>query len=229
MNRIKAKNIFCLLVLFMFVNTSSFAQLRDVGGIGTFELSKGVGQFTTLSIGEELRFDQTFTSLNRSNTFIGADFTILDKILKTEVIYSLLYRRNTPDFYEFRHRIHVNVVGQYRIDRLIFKLRTRGQVVFLDGERQEVSFNPQYVWRNRLAIEYNIRKSPLKPYITAEIFTPLNGKKGFYMDAYRLTTGTKYKVSKQSSLDFMLRFDQDVQVSNPKNILYFSVGWDYEL
>lgn len=222
------KNVISSLILLL-ISTPAFTQLNDVGGIGTFELSKSIGEFTIISAEQEFRFDHHFTSFNRSATSVNADFTILNRVLKAEVAYILLYRKDNSNFYEFRHRVNAGLVGQYRIDRFIFKLRTRGQATFLDGDIQEVSFNPRYVWRNRLAVEYNIRKSPFKPYITGEIFTPINGKKGFFMDAYRLTVGTKYKVSKQSSLDLMLRFDQEVQVSNPQNILYFNLGWSYEI
>ena len=172
------KNYIFLLVFLLF-NRFAFAQLNDIGGIGQFELTKDIGKFTSLSAGQEFRFDRSFTSLDRSATSVEADFTIIRRVLKAQTSYILHYKRNEYDRYEFRHRVNASLVGQYRIDRLILKLRTRGQVTFLDDERREINFNQRYVWRNRLAIEYNIRKSPFRPYVTGEIFTPLNNKRGF--------------------------------------------------
>ncbi len=220
---------YIFLFIFLLFSTSTYGQLDEIGGIGQFELTKDIGEFTSLSAGQEFRFDRNFTSLDRSATSIVADFTVIRRVLKAQTSYILHYKRNDYDHYEFRHRINASLVGQHRINRLILKLRTRGQATFIDSKKREVNYNSRYIWRNRLAIEYNIRKSPFRPYITGEVFTPLNDKKGFFMDAYRLTAGTKYKLPKQGSLNFMLRYDHEVQVYDPKNVLYLSVGWNFDL
>ncbi len=225
------RNYILVFIIFgSFITISNIkSQINDFGGIGSVGISKDVGSFTTLSFEQEIRMDRQLGSLSRSSTALSADFTIAKRLLKGEIDYILLYRRNSSERYEFRHRLAAGFVGQYRIDRLALKLRTRGQATFMDGTRGDYGYNPKYVWRNRLAIEYNIKKSPFTPYITGEIFTPINGKRGFFMDAYRLTCGTEYKLSKQSALDFQLRFDQDVQTASPKNIIWGCVGWSYGL
>ncbi|NDV46671.1 DUF2490 domain-containing protein [Paludibacter sp. 221] len=203
------------------------AQLYDAGGIGSIALSKELGQFTELTLEQELRFDRGFSSLNRSSTSIGADFTIIRRTLKAGVAYDLHYRRNSSNMYEVRHRISASVVGQYRYERFIFKLRSRAQATIRDESSGDYKYNPKYVWRNRLMVEYNIRRSPFRPYVSGEIFCPLNSDYGFFMDSYRLTIGTEYSLSKRSSLDFQFRFDQDIQQADARNILYGGVSWNY--
>lgn len=216
-----------ILFFFLCIGIKINAQLHDAGGIGAVSVSKGIGKVTELSLEQELRFDKGMTSLNRSSTSVGADFTIVKRLLKAEVDYIFMYRRADYERYELRHRITAGVVLQQRVDRFTFKLRTRGQTTFRDESRGDYKHNPKYVWRNRLMVDYNIRKSPFRPYISAEIFCPINTDHGFFMDAYRLTAGTKYKLSKRASFDFQIRFDQEIQQTNPKNILYGGIGFDY--
>jgi len=219
---------FVLLLMSLLITPSIVhSQTDDFGGIGSVSVSKNIGTFTSLSLEQELRMDRQLSSVSRSSTSVSADFTIARRLLKAELDYILMYRRNSNERYEYRHRFTAGFVGQYRIDRIALKLRTRGQATLRDEMRGDYGFNPKYVWRNRLAIEYNIRKSPFTPYISGEIFTPINGKQGFFMDSYRLIGGTEYKLSKKSSLDFQIRFDKDVQIAEPKSIIWGGIGWNY--
>lgn len=222
------KRTIILLVFFLFFTTAIFAQLHDAGGIGCIGVSKNIGNFTKLGLEQELRFDRGLSSLQRSATSLSADFTIVRRLLKAEIDYSLHYRRENEKQYEYRHRFSAGFVVQQRYARFIFKLRTRGQATLRNENRGDYKYNPKYVWRNRLQIEYNIRKSPFRPYVSAEIFCPINSDYGFFMDAYRIVAGTTYSLSKRSELDFQIRYDQDIQVaSSSPNILYGGVGWSY--
>lgn len=222
------KKIAYIFLFFLFcISPNTYAQLDDAGGIGSVSVSKEFGKITELSLEQELRFYKGLSSLNRSSTSIGADFTIVRRLLKAEVDYVLMYRREDIGQYEYRHRLTAGFVVQQRYNRFIFKLRTRGQATLRNENRGDYKYNPKYVWRNRLQIDYNIRKSPFRPYVSAEIFCPINTNYGFFMDSYRLVAGTKYSLSKQSELDFQIRFDQEIQVANPQNILYGGIGWSY--
>ncbi len=109
------------------------------------------------------------------------------------------------------------------------ELRTKGQATLRDETKGDYKYNPKYVWRNQLELSYTIFGSPLKPYISAEIFCPLQSKYGFYMDGFRAILGLKYRVSQRNSIDFRLRFDQDIQQANPLSMVYGVVGWNYKL
>lgn len=225
----KIIKIFCIFALFLFVHQGKvFSQLNDIGGIGSITLTKEILPIVELELEQEIKLNDRFTSLERSATSIAADFTIIKRYLKAKVDYNLLYRRNDEN-YEFRHRASFALTGQYRYDRFTFRLRSRIQTTYRSEDRGDYSYNPKYVWRNRFMLDYNIRKSPFRPYISAEIFCPLNSDYGFFMDSYRLAAGTRYNLSKRSVFDFQLRFDQDIQQKDARNILYLGVGWSYAL
>lgn len=205
------------------------AQLSDIGTLGSISFSKEINRYIGTTIEQELRFDQLSTSLNRSATSIGADVTLIRRFLRAQFDYDLLCRVNNQINYEFRHRSSVGLLAQYKYNRFNYRLRTRMQATFKDETRGDYKFNPSYVWRNKLELRYDVFGSPFTPYLYGEMFCPVNSKHGFFMDGYRLSFGTKYKVSKRNVVDFQLRFDQEIQQADPRNILYCCVGWNYKL
>jgi hypothetical protein len=115
------------------------------------------------------------------------------------------------------------------INRFDLGFRTKVQATWRDELRGSYKYNPKYVWRNKLGLDYDIFGLPLKPFISAELFCPLNGAKGFFLDGYRTTLGVKYKISKHHSVELEMLYDQEVQQANPKGIVYGVVGWNYKL
>lgn len=204
------------------------AQTSDAGAIGTLSLSKDLGRRLGATVEQEFRFKQNVSSFDRSLTSVGVDYTIIKKLLKAEVNYDFIYQRQDT-YFEFRHRGSASLSAQTKYDAFGFKLRTRAQSTWRDENRGDYKFNPKYVWRNKLECEYTIFGSPVKPFVSGEVFCPLNSGNGFFMDGYRAVVGAKYRLSSHTSLEFMLRYDQDVQVSNPTSILYGGIGWSYKL
>lgn len=225
----KLLRILTLCVLVSLSTVSLCAQLSDVGTLASISLSKDLNRYIGATIEQELRFDQLSTSLNRSATSIGADISLIRRFLRAQFNYDLLYRKNNDTGYEFRHRSSIGLLAQYKYNRLNYRLRTRMQATFRDENRGDYKFNPVCVWRNRFELRYDVFGSPFTPYLFWEMFCPVNTMYGFFMDGYRISFGTKYKVSKRSDIDFQLRFDQEVQQPDPENILYCCVGWNYKL
>lgn len=204
------------------------AQTSDAGAIGSLSLSKDLGRRIGATVEQEFRFNQNVSSFDRSMTTVGVDYTLIKKLLKAEVNYDFIYQRQDT-YFELRHRGSASLSAQMKSNSFGFKLRTRAQSTWRDESRGDYKFNPKYVWRNKLECEYTIFGSPVKPFVSGEVFCPLNGGSGFFMDGYRAVVGAKYRLSSHTALEFMLRYDQEVQVANPKNILYGGVGWSYKL
>lgn len=205
------------------------AQLNDFGTAGSVSLSKSINRFLDVSVEQELRFHQVSTSLSRSATSIGADFDLVSKILRAEIDYDFLYRRNNDNFYELRHRTSFGFLVRKKFDRFNYRFRTRIQSTYRDERRGDYKYNPRIVWRNKLELRYDIFGSPLTPYINGELFCPLNSVNGVYLNGYRISFGTNYRLTKRSELDFKIFLDQELQQAFPENILYCCLGWNYNL
>lgn len=204
------------------------AQIGDFGTMGEVNFSKELSRAVEISVGQELRFNQLATSLSRSATSIETDITIIDKVLRANFEYKLLFNRENG-FFETRHRASAGLLMLYNYNQLKFRFKTRLQSTYRDKETGEFKFNPRYVWRNNLELRYDIFGSRFTPFAYAESFCRLNSVNGFYFNSYRLGAGTKYRLSQFNTLSMELRFDQDIQVANPDNIVNLSIGWNHKL
>ena len=197
-------HILLLVLVGILFPSFSFAQSNDIGAIGSISLSKDFGEKWDAKIEQEFRFNNQLTVFNRSLTSIGVNYLIIRNILTAELDYDYIQQRQN-DYFELRQRSSVALSTQKKISAFELELRTRGQAIWRDESRGDYKFNPKYVWRNKLECVYTIFGSPLKPLISAEIFCPLNGTNGFYLDGIRVTTGLKYRINQRTSMSFLLR------------------------
>ena len=211
-----------------FLLSHAQAQIGDFGAIGEVKFSKELSRVVEISVGQELRFNQFATSLSRSATSLESDITIIDKVLRANFEYKLLFNRENG-IYETRHRTSAGLLMLYNYNQFKFRLKTRLQSTYRDVETGEFKFNPRYVWRNNLELRYDIFGSRFTPFAYAESFCRLNSINGFYLNSFRLGAGTKYRLSQFNTLNLELRFDQDIQVPNPDNIVNLNVGWSHKL
>lgn len=224
----KRIKIFLLFFCGFSVSLSLVAQTSDFGTIGSVAITKNLGRSWSAKAEQEVRFNQNSTLYNRSMTTIGVDYAILKKVLKAELDYDFIHL-NRQEYFEFRHRIATSLSAKLDFQSWELQWRTKGQATLRDETRGDYNYNPKYVWRNQIEFNYTIFGSPLKPYVSAEIFCPLQSKHGFYLDGFRAILGLKYRLSQRNSLDFRLRFDQDLQQANPQSMLYGAVGWNFRL
>ena len=166
--------------------------------------------FTTLSFGytpiEYVKLDAGYTL-----KFSNKDTTAIDKLL--------------------RHRVFVSVTGCYTVPNIV-KVSLRERALM---EARTDSINPLeknlYNWelRSRLTAEFIVPGQPVKPYVFCEVINTLNApeyqqKDGHqFINQVRAQAGTKWRVSRLSSLDFYYRFtygyDRDINITKKKGYI----------
>lgn len=229
-------NKICYILIFalcaFLVPTHSLAQTSDAGAIGTIGLTAKIGRNLGAKVEQEVRFNQNVTSFDRSLTSVGLDYTLIKKVLKAQVDYDFIYQsqfKKEIHFYEIRHRASAALAVSHNLNAFEFELKTRGQGVWIEETVKTYKVNPRLIWRNKIECAYTIFGSPLKPFVSAEVFCPLNNERGFYMDGFRLVAGAKYRISTHVSIQPFVRYDQDIQQKNPKQMMYGGFGWTYKL
>jgi len=196
-----------------------------------FEVNRVVSNGLSLTWEEEARFknlstefDRLYSSLSlgyRVNTYfkIGAGYTL------ALIWHDGKKKTDYEKYLDIRHRINLDLIGNYRIGAWKFTLRERPVMVIRtdDPDLLEKS-NPQWRLRSKVMAEYRIFGKPLKPYIACELSNTLNTPvyaNGNYIDRIRTNLGLKWRIDKRSSFDFYYRFDvgtnRDINIDYKKD------------
>lgn len=175
----------------------------------------------------EARFDNNFTHLDRFKAGVGTDYAFWHKRLKVGVGYDYL-NYHQEDFYESRHRVHGALTVAEKFGPVKLSYRAMFQSTFRNGNRGDYRFNPKTYMRNRLAFSYKFAGKPVKLYATEEFWWRLYHPDNNIIDALRTTIGVEYEVNIHNTLDFFIRSKNEVQVANPRHILYIGMTYKFQ-
>ena len=199
----------------------------DFGMSYSLGVEKKFSKKTKLEGEVELRTRNDSKTLDRWNLGVSASHKPTTW-LKGEVGYQWLYDNNRenityntsgsynnwrPSYWGSRHRFHVGVTGSLDLGRFGFSLRERYQYTYRPAatttrydfdnewwEDTEVRAKHKHVLRSRLKIDYNIPKSKLTPYVSAELFNDLSLTKS------RFTAGADYTLKKKHTFGVFYRY-----------------------
>ena len=174
-----------LLLVFIF-SYSGFSQQSDFQNWTSFRLSKKIYKRTNLSVKEGLRFRENSSILSK----VFTDVKISHRIKKTDLKLSIGYR--FADSYkldfssEYVNRYYFDFSSEYKFKRFNFSMRDRIQI-----QGNYLSYSP--LFRQKLDVSYNVRKTPFEPFIQFEYF--LNFEEQF--EKLRYTLGFSYPLHKK--------------------------------
>jgi hypothetical protein len=217
----------CLLFL-----NKSFAQentviVSDLETWSSIKVSKKVWKLN-ISLEEELRLNRNSSQIDLFFTDLGVSYKI-NKYVKMGTDYRF-YRTltNSGDF-ETRHRFSGEVKLNYDIKRFDVSYRLRFQNKDEDFYKSDLSDNNLSNLRNKIKIDYNIKKSKFNPYLSAELFRRLARSDADYFNKYRLTLGTTYTFKNIGSINIFYRFDKELNTTYPKSTYILGVGYSYKI
>lgn len=157
----------------------------------------------------ELRTIYYLQLINRWSLGLNADYELL-KYLKVGAGYELMNSLDKEyNVYMFRNRFNTSVTGKLELNGFTFKLRERIQTTIKDdskrikdnGEINTYKINPEWSWRNRLQVSYNIPHCKITPAFSCESFYQLNNPDGNTFDNVRYALSFDYKINKQNSIE----------------------------
>ncbi len=216
------KRVWGLSLLLCFIALTAQAQSDDFGLWTSLEIKKKIFKGFDISAEGDYRLRNDMKDTERWSAGVSASYRFLP-FLKAAVGYTYLNVKcpeeyttkgnRIPEFWSPRHRFTASLTGSVQAGRLDFSLRERYQSTHRealsvpkfsgkDGSAkadEEISAKTKSVLRSRLQMEYNIRKCPLAPYVSAELYNSIDrdGK----LDKVRYTAGTAIKLNKHNAFD----------------------------
>ena len=198
-------------ILLLFCPLLLIAQEQD------FQLWSKVGASYDLNKDLSVSFDQGFRA--RENASLP-DVTFSNLSLKYDLIkkwsVAIGYRYIT-DFdlsqnTSTSQRIYTDIIYRKKKKRWRIKNRFRYQY-------QEENFT----LRDKIFLKYNIRRTPLEPFTTFELFF-----KDSEFKKWRYTLGVSHPFLKEFDIDTFYRLQQSFNTNNPKKLHILGLGIEYK-
>jgi hypothetical protein len=206
-----------------------FAQNSDWGLWTSLEAEKKLPKKWELGVEAQYRWKDTFSTTDQIRGGIDISRKLGDYV-KLGAGYELIAKHKVKkDNYVYRNRFRVQATGSYKYARFTASWRTRMQLTLLETDAprgdifEDESF--KWVWRNRFALKYNIKKSPLTPYMNVELFHHLfsGANPGYYQN--RFSIGTEYKLNKRHSLEAGYKLETEIDAKKKTKLNVVKIGY----
>lgn len=174
------KSILSILIACLLLPFAGFAQTSETldpefGGRLAFSLDKKIVKRLHVSLEEEVRFDENFSSLNRLQTTLMLNYKV-HKNIKLGLGYALIngYSSSDAAFKSARHRLMFDAKGTLKLGQWNLSLKERLQVTRRTGD-YNVYQNPQnaITLKSRITAKY-VGFDIVEPYAYFELRNYLN-------------------------------------------------------
>lgn len=222
------RRAFVSMLLLFALSSVVRGQSHDFGGILELGFEQKLAKGLELGLEGEGRFNHCFTSFNRLKMGADLDYSFLKKKrLKVSLgaAYLLYNRYGTI---ENRGRIIGSLTYTEKFSDFKLSLRARVQSTFYDMQRGYHKFNPKTYLRGRLQFDYTFSQLRMSIFASTEFFLSLYKKNDIFIENFRTIAGCNFKVGNGHTLGVFLRVDNEVQVSEPENVYYIGLKYNFK-
>ncbi len=165
----------------------------------------------------------------RDITFMEAGLDYSKKWLSAGVSYRFENKADEDVGYMLGHRLIAFVEGETGTGRFSFSLRNKFQADYVAVRSSENGRMPASYDRTRVKVDYNIRKIPLKPYLSYEIFSKVNMNDMNMIAKKRIGSGFSYKLNSKNKLGISFYREREANVVRPDTDYILSILYILEL
>ncbi|HUM46893.1 MAG TPA: DUF2490 domain-containing protein [Chitinophagales bacterium] len=184
-----------VLLLLFFGCSPVFAQdaytpQKDFQGLIGLNIEKKLSRSFSVSVFNQYVFNQNLSELGTSFIDIGLTYK-LNRNISFGADYRFIKHRNLTNFYESRQMLLADVTYSKGFNKFSLSARVRFQNQYYDQFTGE-NYKPWSAYnRNKLTLRYKINYY-FVPYISGEIFYPLNNTERNGIDRLRTSAGFFY-------------------------------------
>jgi hypothetical protein len=207
--------------------TPLMGQEKDAGLWTSFSFEAKVVKKLTGSLEQGFRFNENISELGQIYTEAGVEYK-LSKHFGVAASYRFIQKRKVEDYYSYVNRFAIAVKYDKKWKPYQLKLKSSLQDEYADNGRAPDGGIPEYYWRNKLIFSREFEK-PYSPYISVELFSPLNYPQNYFIDKLRISAGVEYAFSKHQKIDLFYMIQKEVNVSHPETDFILGFGYAYKL
>ena len=198
-----------------------FPQSSDFGLWTSIDAEKKLTKNWDLDVAAQYRMKDKFSITDQMRGSVDVSRKT-GKYLKLGAGYELIAKNKVnQETYVYRNRFRIQATGSYKYARFTASWRTRMQLTLLGNSNKPDVDNQKWVWRNRFGLKYDIKKTPLKPYINFEFFHQLFSDMKYSYYQNRFSTGVEYSLNKRNTLEagYKLETEVDGAYKNKLNVI----------
>ena len=198
-------------ILLLFCPFLLIAQEQDFQQWSKIGVSYDLNKDLSVSLDQGLRFRENASLPDVTFSNLSLKYDLIKK-WSVAIGYRYITDFDLSQNTSTSHRIYTDVNYRKKKKRWLMKNRLRYQY-------QEENFT----LRDKVSLSYNIRKTPLEPFTTFELFF-----KDSEFKKWRYTLGASYPFLKQFDIDVFYRLQQSFNTNNPKQLHILGLGMEYK-
>jgi len=227
---------YCFLVaLVLFNNKELSAQTLGTNVVTSdFEswISAGVQlkihKKLTIGLSEEIRLMKNSSVIDQYFTNLSIKYSPL-KWFQIGTGFRFTQFNEEDGTYTPHYRIHLDVAFKHKIKRFSLKYRLRYQFRNEIGVTSEEGDYFKHRFRLKAAVSYNIKKLPLEPKLSVELFNKYEKYTLLQFDKLRFTAALAYDLKKYGKISAFFRVEQEIFKSYPKTTSIVGLSYVYTI
>lgn len=184
------------------LSLGSFAQQNDFQIWSELSAETELKKDFSLFVVEELRFNQNASHFDELHNSIGAKYNF-NKHFRMQVLYRYSLINTLKKGIQNANRFGINVSYKEKFKRFRFQYRLRYQIDYINLQGLKID---GHTLRNRFTLKYNIRKTPLMPFVNYELYYKLQNVVGNGFGKHRFTGGFDYGFTDYFSASIYYRY-----------------------
>ena len=223
---LSVRKYFCSIILLAHVSMM-FAQSSDWGLWTSIDAEKKLSKKWELDVAAQYRMNDHISVTDQIRGSVDVSRKT-GKFVKLGFGYELIAKNKVKqDMYVYRNRFRVQATGSYKYARFTASWRTRIQLTLLENNNKPDVDNQKWVWRNRFGLKYDIKKTPLKPYINFELFHQLFSDLEYSYYQNRFSTGIEYSLNKRNTIEAGYKLETEAIGAYKNKLNVVNLGYIY--
>lgn len=182
----------------------------------------------TFELSEEIRLEQNSAQIDQYFTNLAIAYKPF-KFIEFGAAFRFSQYNEEEDGYSPHYRINLDVAFKHKIKRFAFNYRLRYQFRNELGVTSTEGDYFKHGFRVRAKAEYNIKKIPLEPSLSVEMFNTYEKYTLPTFNKLRFTAALAYDFKKYGKLKLFYSLEQEVFTSYPKTTSIVGLGYVYTI
>lgn len=214
-------------ILCLFTGSMAVAQQEDFQGMISLGFEKKISSSFSVSLLNEERWSQNLSELGYAFLDGGINYR-LNRNWTVGGNYRFMLVRSLENEYKDKHTAYGDIAYSNGLKKFSFTLRARMQNAWSPLVIGETKQNSVLYNRDKLTIRYRVNYYFI-PFISGELFVPVNHPTHEKPDRYRAAAGFYYQFSDHLKTELYYQISHELNQSNKKTNYAIGLGCFYRM